>query len=210
MITTTVVLTTAALTFSTFASIYEPKTEVQDYVLLAQANANLNHSQEALTWAERALSIDPDYPAATELACLSNYNVLLDSLPHLPSRPVLEKRCLQCQAVSGFSDQAILITGIYQTLLGDNQTAQKQWQHLVDKNADTAETALAALQLTGGLREKDSEKIAKIPLSKMHPFLLISEALQGNTTAKTHIQTHYTREEQEQYLTIVQSLFLKK
>jgi len=198
------------LSLTPFAKVNDAITIAEDFVLLAQANAELQNSKQAQLWAEQALVANPGHQTARELVCIAKYNRLIDQLPSLPPPATLQQNLVQCLQVTSFSDQAQFIAGMYAHLLGLADQAHSFWYTLVDKHSKQMQPALAALKLTHSLRPQDAATIQSIPMAEMRPMLLISQIHAGDSAATERLSQLLSPEETQHHFAMIDALFFRE
>ncbi|GHC06275.1 hypothetical protein [Cerasicoccus arenae] len=159
-------LLVGVLSFSSLFAVREPKTEIQDYLLLGYAALEAGQDHDAIQWAERAITEDYSRLAARELRVVAQYNLSLAQLIEKGSRPSgleLEAQLNAAQQLSNYSPRVNYITGVYEWWHGDSDAARQRWLMLVNQPNSVAQSSLTGLIMTGPLTTEASAALARIP-----------------------------------------------
>ena len=121
------------------------KTYVQDYLLLARANSQLDRHDAAITHAHQALARAPCNDAALELTCVAGFNAWLYGTQSDEELAWLVDMCARAVPISIVARRLV---GIVYWRLGQNADAMSLWSDLVQSEGPESGAALAALLMT--------------------------------------------------------------
>ena len=141
-VTATVLL---ALSLVPIGRMEAEKTYVQDYLLLARANSQLDQHDAAIAHARQALARAPRNDAALELTCVAGFNAWLYGTQSDQELAWLADMCARAAPISIVARRVV---GIVYWRLGQNADAVSLWSNLVRGEGAESGAALAALLMT--------------------------------------------------------------
>ncbi|WP_309399928.1 hypothetical protein [Cerasicoccus maritimus] len=167
------------MAFSSFCAVREPPTEVQDYLLLGYAALDAQLDDEALAWADQALSVDSDRVAARELRIVAMFNLDLATLIDTGKRPSgaeLKQRLDDAQSLANVSPRVLYIAGVYAWWNADSATAISYWRMLLVRNDSVSQSALTGLVMAGDQTAMVKQALQRLPDNDRSPSLQVALA----------------------------------
>ncbi len=134
------------------ARIEAEKTYLQDYLLLARANSQVERHDAALGYARRALARAPRDAAALELTCVAGFNAWLYGTQSDGELAWLADMCARSAPASPVARRVV---GIVYWRLGHHAEAVSLWSELADSVGPERGPALAALLMTDRITIND-------------------------------------------------------
>lgn len=119
----------AVLTYSSLGDIDNPKTEIQDTLLLAQASAGLGRDYVAASWARKALRMDEGRRTAHQIFAASYFNLRLEANPRWKAFGDWESQVSLVDPDKLHPEKMAALRGIYHWKADERKEALKLWNH---------------------------------------------------------------------------------
>ncbi|NDV62451.1 hypothetical protein G0Q06_08320 [Puniceicoccales bacterium CK1056] len=161
VITVGVVLVSGGLAFSSFGEIRNTDTFIQDKLLLANANAEVNNDLEAAKWARQVLQESPNRLEAQRIYAISYFNLRLTNSKGWKVFGTWDEQKDWVNPGSTQDADLATILAFYKWHWGEQETATRIWQQVSKSQAsapslagltlsvlNTKENALTPKQLT--------------------------------------------------------------
>lgn len=152
---TVAALAAAMLTFSTFGDIRSRDTYVQDRLLMANANADLNRDSKAARWARDVLEELPGRSEAQRIYAISYFNMALTGVPELQSFGdwnAQKKWVLQNPPTDPVQDAVL---GVFFWKWGEREKAIHIWQSLKGQNLPGSVLSASCLRVINQVSRQD-------------------------------------------------------